>query len=100
MRVHAGINTTKVSVGDMVILVPEVNAVVVGGKQFQSDSNLCSKIELSSVEQLPIEIQEAATGREKRLDPVVSQPVDLYACWTTPNTIGVYTLTIRLRIAH
>jgi len=84
----------------MVILVSEVKAVVVGGKQLHSDPNLCSEIELSSAEQLPIEIQEAATSRKKRLDPVVSQPVDLYARWTAPNTIGIYTLTIRLRIAH
>ena len=60
MRVHTGIVTTKVSIGDMVILVSDVNAVVVGGKQFHPDSNLRSEIQLSSAEQPPIEIKEAA----------------------------------------
>jgi hypothetical protein len=84
----------------VVILVSEVKAVVVGGKKFHPDSNLCSEIELSSAEQLPIEIEEAAPTSEKRLDPMVSHPVNLYAGWTTSYTIGIYTLTIRLRIAH
>jgi len=100
MRIHTGIVTTKVGIGDMVILVSELKAVVVGGKQFHPDSNLSSEIELRSAEQLPIEIEEAAPSSEKRLDPVVSQPVDLDAHWTTSNTIGIYTLTIRLRSAH
>ena len=100
MRVHAGIDTTKVSIGDMVILISEVKAVLVGGKQFHPDSSLCGEIELRSAEQLPIEIQEAAPTSEKRLDPVVSHPVDLDARWTASNTIGIYTLTVRLRIAH
>ena len=100
MRVHTGIDTTKVSIGDMVILVSEVNALVIGGKQFHPDSNLCSEIELRSAEQLPIEIEEAGPTGKKRLDPVVSHPVDLDARWTASNTVGIYTLTIRLRIAH
>src|SRR5215469_10905629 len=100
MRVHTGIVSTEVGIGDMVILVSDLKAVAVGGKQFHPDSNLGSEIELRSAEQLPIEIEEAAPSSEKRLDPVVSHPVDLDAHWTTSNTIGIYTLTIRLRIAH
>ena len=99
VRVQAGIAATQIGVGNVVILVAKVDAVVPGGEHLHARPKLGGKVELSGAEHPPVEIQKAAAACEKWLDPAVVKKIDLGAYWTSARTVGIHALAIRLRIA-
>jgi hypothetical protein len=100
VRVQAGVVAAQVGIGDVMIFVAEVDAVVPGSEHLHARPKLGGEVELSGAEHPSIEIEEAPTACEKWLDPATVKKVDLGAQWTPAGTVGIYALAARLGIAH
>lgn len=79
MRVHARIPIPKIRVGNMVVLVSQIQrGVAAESKQLHSATKLSREVEVRLPKHAMVEIQEPATTREERLD--AAEVHEVYLC--------------------
>ena len=78
------------------IFVAKLNAAVPRSEDLHTPRNLGGEIELSGAEHPPIEVQKAPAARQKWLDAMVLEEIDLCAYGTPARTVGISALAIRL----
>jgi hypothetical protein len=102
MRVHAGVLITKIGIGNMVVLIPQIKrGAAVGCEQLHSATKLSGEVEVRLPKHPVVEIEEAATTREERFDAAVVYEIHLCTDRTTTDTVGIHSVTIpSARIAH
>jgi len=96
MRVHAGVDAAQVGVGNVMIFVAKVDAVVPGREYLDARAKLGSKVELGGIEHPLIESQEASATDQKGLNSAALKEIDLCADWTPAATVGIHPLAIGL----
>jgi hypothetical protein len=100
MRIHARVDVAPVGVGNVMIFVAKVDAVVPGGEYLHARPKLGGKVELSCVEHPPIESEEASATYKKGLNSAVLKEIELYTYWTSSATVGIQALAVGLLFAY
>jgi len=100
MRVHARVDAAPVGVGNVMIFVAKVDAVVPGGEYLDTCPELGGEVELSGVEHPTIEREEASAAYEKGLNSAIMEEIDLCPDWTPAATVGIHSLSIGLPLAY
>ena len=76
------------------------SAMAAGREELDACAKLGGKVELSSTEHLPVEIEATASAREKRLNPAVMDEIHLDAYRTAAYGVCIDSLTVRLRVPN
>ena len=100
VRVHAGVDVAQVGVGNMMIHVAKVDAVVPGGEHLHARPKLGGEVELSGAEHLPVEIEEATAAGEEWLDAAGVKKIDLCADGAPASGVRIHALAVRLWSAN
>ena len=96
MRVQPRILICQIGVRNMVILVSEINrSTAVGCEQLHTTPKLSRKVELlSGSKHSMVEVEEAATARQKGFDAAEMHEIYLCADWAATDAIGVRSPTM------
>ena len=91
MRVQSRILISQIRVRNVVILVPKINrGAAAGGEKLHTTSKLRSEVELlSGSKHSMVEVQEAATTREKGFDPSEMHEIHLCTNGAAANAVGI-----------
>src|SRR5467141_1575627 len=103
MRVQSRILICQIRVRNVVILVSKINGgAAAGSEQLHTTTKLSSKVELlSGSKHSMVEVQEAATAREKGFDVAIVNEAYLCTDRAAADTVCIRTVTIAgTRIAY
>src|SRR6266850_5689044 len=92
VRGHSGIRAVQIGVGNVVVLVPDVQrGAPARAEQLKPAAKLRGEVELlSGAEHPPVEIEESAATGDKWLDMAVMEEIHLRAYRTPTRTMGIY----------
>lgn len=102
MRIQARIAIAKIRVRNVVVFVSEIECSTAAGcEKLHATAKLGGEVESCLLEHAMVEIEEAATTREKRFNMAEVYEVDLCTDGTAADSIGIHSMTTSsARIAH
>jgi hypothetical protein len=78
VRVHADIAGTQIGIGNVMIFVNQVDGGMAAGREeLHTRAKPRGRVQLSSTEQLAVEIKETASACEKWLETAVAEEIRL-----------------------